>query len=320
MVRNASRERRAIWKIRFPSRFLFCIAGCLPGFVLLWAVVRNGSDWSVIADLQRYCLLLIADLIICLAIPLAVRIMSTRTKSSGEQTENRQDATLVVLCVVALLPPSLAMLATLGQLAALAEYRFTISSSTLLVVLAGVVTGRLATRGQRISVALSVLILAIVTNPVLPMLLKSGALPAQRHEYWEQAITIINSDQLPVSIYPNLVEDRRFAETELSDERQAYYRFAVSGIYSVAGTGNATRQVVARSLSGPQLLSPFQREEFERQGGGWLLIRSRRADALPVVNGILRQFGSGWKMGIEDRSLPPLLLFRLTIVPAAPPN
>lgn len=280
----------------------------LPGLWLLARSGANGADWDVVASVPRFGLLLVACLTIWLVPPLLAGWVG------GWRPVDRlghRGVRLPICLLVAggLVPPLIVLATTASGLMPLALYRFVACSFLLLIVLGGGLVGCLARPGQRAGTALLVALLAALTNPLFPGWLRTGSLPAQRNEDWQSVIEQINQDPAPLVLWPNLVEDRRFAKQELSGPSAGYYRFAVAGIHDATGGGYP---VEARSLAGPQGLSDDLRRAIEEAGGGWLLIRAREPEARRVRDLVLRQLKtSGTGPTIVEVGQPPLFLFRI---------
>jgi hypothetical protein len=145
--------------------------------------------------------------------------------------------------------------------------------------------------------------------------LSSGRLPAQRVEEWQSVVSRINHDQLPVCVYPNLVEDMLMeSDAGLAlQSRDVYWQFAVNGLSPVDRGENAMRPVESRSLVSPQSPSPAMLGEAKNAGAAWFLIRAGERDARRVVARIPEWIGERWHVRFEDFSQPPLYLFRITL-------
>ncbi len=300
-------------KIHAGSPWLWvCLAAGLPGWAMGWRLAGRGADWNIISDPGRYALLVVAYVLVWLAGPVALLATGSGQSATTTSPGPRRSWPEFGLALTGLLPPAMAWMATCLNLVPLAQFRFTIGSFALLAVLAGILVGRIRGARMRLAVTVMVLGLATVTNPLLPALMSRGEWPDQRDENWQEMTRRLNRDRAPVALWPNLVEDRRFAESDPVPEWQEYYRFAVTGIYRLQGLDDG-RQVIARSLHGPQQLSSTQVSQFEQHGGGWLLIRARSGDARQVVLQVTRQFEPGWSVTVHDLSLPPLYLYRLTL-------
>ncbi len=293
-------------------RWLIPLAGCLPGLLFAYTVARHAFDWSVVSDPRRFGLLIVADVLVGLALSvLALWILQSGARAAlPPRFQINGRGFIFGLTFLVLLPPSVALTVALIHWLPMAEYRFTIASSTLLPLLAGVLVARIASFRLRAVVTGVVLTLAVVTNPLLLPWKVSGHIPAQRDEDWRAIVARINAGDGPVLLFPNLVEDRRFASLSLDERHSRYYRFALDGLYTV----ESGRPVFARSMHGDATLTDEQITSLEQAGGGWVLIRARPGDAQRVIDEIEAQFSSnGAAFTLTDQSIPPLYLFRIDV-------
>ncbi|MGI9515944.1 MAG: hypothetical protein ACR2NP_02765, partial [Pirellulaceae bacterium] len=214
---------------------------------------------------------------------------------------------------LALVPPALAYAATVFEIAPLASYRFTIASSTLLIVLAGTLCGLVDNRRLRMAVAAITLCLAIITNPLFEPWLRTGSLPAQRIENWREAAAAIRDDVLPVVLCPNLVEDKRFADTG-DPGMVEYYRFPLTGLYRVTELVSDDNMIHGRAIAEGQILPDVDLESISQAGGCWLLVRAYADDAEQLTDYLHRQLGEK-HVTVRRVFDAPLNLFHFSIEP-----
>ncbi len=200
------------------------LGGCLPGLISLFRIAEYRDAWKSMVVPNQYGLMLLAQAIVYLGAGLLAVLCFRRVR-----LENRQRwLTVCALLVLVLFPTIGAYAATVFQLAPLSSYRFTIASTTLLIVLAGVFCGLIDSQRRRIIVAGVTVLLAVATNPLFEPWLRSGAMPAQRNENWRDAAVTMRNDFVPVVLCPNLVEDRRLAITG-DPTLLEYFRFPLNG-------------------------------------------------------------------------------------------
>ena len=274
----------------------------LPGLIQLLSIGQARGDWFTMTDVENYGLTMVAYLAIFL-LPICVVALLGRQRSPWES----EQPSLVVLLTLVVLPVLFCYFGAVSQQAPLAHFRFSIASVTVLVATVGVGIGRLPRR-RGIAVSVVVLVFAIATNPILGRWLDMERWPSQRQEDWLVVVNRINEHPAPVVFCPNLVEDAGVSLLKSKAINEAYYGFALSGIYSL--TPDAKPLLSVPIVAARAALSTDQIQELGTQTGFWLLMRTDSQDARRISQALLNDLKSiGVECDLQQGGKNPLHLF-----------
>ncbi len=287
------------------------LIGFVPGLLHLIAINRIGHDWASIAISSGYVTKMIAELLIYVGIP---AIFLAATGVYGQvAAENKNLALLAVTFGCVLLPIMATFALNVTGIAVISLYRFTIASSTLSILLSGLMVGVIANRTAQIA-AISLLVIAsTLTNPFIVQWLADQQFPRQRNENWRQVISRVEHDSRPVFVFPNLVEDVSSGPSLKNggdQQLEEYFRFPVSGIYAIDQTDRMVAGLPIRTWTG---LTQIQLDELIAKKGAWIILRGWPEDASNVLNIVDEQANAaGVEVSVKRYFEQPLFLFFVT--------
>ena len=115
------------------------------------------------------------------------------------------------------------------------SFRFVIGSSTILIALVAVALAEIQTTRLRWTAFVATLLLALVTNPLLPDTLLRRQLMPQRVEYWKQTLSHLNDDQHPLVLCSNLVETPRLVRQQNDGQLAGQKSLAQYALFPILG-------------------------------------------------------------------------------------
>ena len=262
------------------------VAMMLPGIQMLMETGQQRADWGAMVRPQRYGLMMVAQFVVYLLPALALACLARRT--DGEpQYQHGQVLSSTALLVAA--PLLFCYAGSVSGFAPLAHYRFSIASSTLLVLLAGMMFGLLNSRPLQFAAVSVTLVLAVLTNPLALPTWQNNGLPTMRLENWKSIAGQIDGQVLLCS---DLVEDNR--TTQDSDEDfQRYLKFPLAGIYQPVDVRLITTGAIREDRI---VVSPRELQQLIESGKFQLLIRMWREDAVVYADRLSKELGPGWNV------------------------
>lgn len=273
-----------------------------PGIAYLFlGVGGHRGDWTSMVSVDRYALMMIAHGIVYVVPVFLIARLGGRWRMNDSSDRN----TLKILGALVILPFVFCFLGSTSGLAPLAHYRFSISSSAVLVVVAGILFSGVTTSKYGILAAVATCLLAIVTNPLTESTIADGGLPHQRQENWKQVTNIIGSSSDPVVLCSNLVEDSRISD-EMNDRFRAYLSFPLRGLYQVDG------EIIPAAFPNRRVdLTNTRLQQLGTAGEFWLVVRTWPDFADGISDELVQRLGSRWSSArMEVPNSPALHLFR----------
>jgi hypothetical protein len=196
-------------------------------------------------------------------------------------------------------PPLVAFCSTWLGIAALGMLRYWVASIAGVIVFAVWAQSRCASRTYRLCLGLALIAGTLATGGIVEQWSHDGRWIGDRQEPWREMVSWLNEqwagEQRPVYVCAGLLEDAALAEDDSAALRD-YCLFPVRGIYRVEAELVAplpTRRDV--TLPVPLL------ETAVRQGGVWLIVRSRPERAAVIVATVAAQLAAreveAWRGG-----------------------
>lgn len=297
-----------------------CLSGLafVPGLTHLFIVNEKKAIWHTMVDADRYGLMMIALVVIYL-LPIVLLCLLPRRERLSRSTS----ALTTTLILLATLPMLFCFLGAVSRQAPLAHYRFSIASSTVLILAAGVLFPMLGSARRKLIAAGLISFLAMATNPLIASWLGSGIWPSQRKENWSEVVETMRSTTGPVIFCPNLVEDADGNHDRDEAARRNYYSFALQGIYPIDEPRNPSRQILAVPIrqQAAQLNSVDIDSLVRSASQYWLLVRAWPEDAEQIaeslrvsLQGALQDDSGKKELRMERAARAPLNLFRIFII------
>jgi hypothetical protein len=315
--RAASASRRRVWPVCGAA--ILTAALCLPGLLELLAMGRYRHVWQSATSADRYGLLVIAQFSVYLLPAVVTGWLFRRPRNPVDRNRD-----LIVLVLLAAVPMAVCWLGSATGQWPLGHYRYTVASSTLLIMAAGLAVAMLPARRLQLIGTLVTMILAVVTNPLLAVWLQGDVWPAQRHENWSEVLETIKISDRAVVFCPNLVEDAVAAERGRSLRWQEYYAFALrTSLYPVIDDDGKAATIISVPIVRQQAgLSAEQIIELTRCGARfWLLVRAWPEDAKRVAERLeesLRETHVVNDVQVRQVNDAPLNLFEFAVTGDVP--
>ena len=288
------------------------LVGCLPGLYQLAAVGKHRGNWNVAVDADQYGLQAIAECLVYLLPAVAIGMGSAAWSQTPSSVRLVRLGGLLFL--LAVLPMMACFLGTVSGLMPLAHYRYSIASSTLLIISAGLFLAAVSHRWRWLAVLLTAG-LAMVTHPQWEPWFATGQPTPQRDEPWKTVIEWMRTDGSPIVFCPNLVEDSGQSLATRAPEYEEYYAFALNALYPIDRPANLPRSVWAVPMTEerPQL-SVSQWEQLKSgEEPFWLLIRGWSDQANRVAENLvdsLQQARAGRWLAVQKLHAGSLNLYR----------
>ena len=249
---------------------------CLPLLPHLAMVAARRANWAHFIEIPSVLDgLALFPLVPYLAVPLLGWGLVALRSGQGGEKETRENRPLIVLALLVVIPLAIAWLSTRFDLARLFFPRYLIGISGLLIVLSGLLIGRLGqSRLFHLALLLGSLFIGLVFSGEA---MRTWQIKA-RQEYWPALLEFqANFDppgSLPVFLCPGLIEDRSLHALSPSPpvagiSLEEFCLFPLSGPYQLHKQPPA---LLPLPSSPPGW--PAGAEKLARQAGGaWLILR-----------------------------------------------
>ncbi|MFT5299458.1 MAG: hypothetical protein ACI814_000231 [Mariniblastus sp.] len=270
--------------VRFVVTAMVVAVALIPAvFQVAWIMNRKGN-WQSVSSVMglwgeswRVILLLIGLPLVYLVVSRDIR----RTHRPGSLFDRTIYARCLdsksLLAFVALwaLGPFVIVSVLAGTgIAPLALTRYTLVGALGLPVFAGFCVGSLPSKLNQAGLALMVLGLFAIQNPVIQLGLQARQIPQFRIEDWRTPVSEINSNPgksgQPVFLFGNVIED----SAALDSDDPAFQEYLLFPLLGLKEFDAADRIVQSGSTLGWTHFSNEQIVHANQQGGAWVVIRA----------------------------------------------
>lgn len=294
VVRNVGDRKR---QLIIAATVLVVGLAILPELIQALAIQGRGYDWAIAQDLMAYTRQNSWQAIFLCALPLGLSILDgVRSNKNHHGSAEGRDQPLVpalVLGCLAILPVALVCALASIQFVSLAHPRFTILSSTAMVILSGFLIARIRARTLLIVACLFVTGWVVVNNPIFMNRIYNRAAFQSRNEPWQETVALINAttstDRRPIFLFPNLVEDSYFARHMDDPEFNEYYLFPFNGVHEVVEQDQI--YLAGRPLEG-DLFTELDFANMIEFGGARLIVRGDEATCQLLIDAVVNVLGS----------------------------
>jgi hypothetical protein len=318
----AHRSDRASVKAWLVDHLVLGLA-CLPLIPHLALVAGRRANWAQFVEipslLESLTLLPVAAY---LSVPLLgwglTRLRPFVGIERPADDEQSSAAPLVVLGTLVIIPLATAWLSTWLDLARLFFPRYVIGASGLLIVLSGLLIGRLRGSGViRLALLLGSLLVGLGVSGEAARTWQIGP----RQEYWPALLTFLDASdpqgKLPVFLCPGLIEDRSLLADPVPRPvdgipLEEFCLFPLSGPYRLANQPPALVPLASSPVHWP----PRAQRLTRQAGGSWLIVRGGHQGILAWTEQLL---GNSLQVRIHEFG-QHLYLLRLVQVESPAPG
>jgi hypothetical protein len=274
---------------RFLALDLFLLlAFCLPAFGHLQGMFARRGNWSVFVPQQP------ATAILTLwpaSFAAAIVLPNVDWFIRRSAAPKRELAPLAVL-LWALVPVSLAWLATATDTARLLFPRYVVASAPAATLLAVMCLRLLPWKSLQVVVGIGIALFALRTSGVIEQFHVDGRFIADRRGDWRAAIRHFNEqpghDSYPVLVHTGLIESDALRSSH--DRRLAdYCLFPVTSLYPIDAERD---RLIPLPRTNAGRLEPAVRQRIETSGGAWLIASGKQGSGFRKGSGFRVQ-GSG---------------------------
>lgn len=245
----------------------------LPGLLHCWEIRSRNYEWTIVSNLQAYLSAQLALVATLIGVPLLGIAISFFANSQQVQSRNKIALIWLPIAACALIPPVFIVACSWLGMADLAQFRFSLCSTSAMCVACGLLVSTIRPNWLVVLVGLVMLGITLTENPIVTDIVRGQKPGSLRNEDWQAAIEFVDNKlqdlQVPVVVYPNLVEDSYF-HSNPTDEMKEYYTFPLLGSYSIR-ENYPELTLIGRPMYS---LSNSDLAKIDLAGGCWIVIRS----------------------------------------------